>query len=62
MAKTAIKNAARNFSKPIVTEIKPLVAFYEAEDYHHDYFAKHSSAPYCQMVISPKLLLYFGNT
>ncbi|MBA4393404.1 MAG: methionine sulfoxide reductase [Desulfobacca sp.] len=28
------------FTKPIVTEIKPLTTFYEAEDYHQDYFKK----------------------
>lgn len=38
-----------------VTELEPLDAFYEAEDYHKDYFAKNSSAPYCQLVINPKL-------
>ena len=28
------------FAKPIVTEILPLTQFYEAEDYHQDYFRK----------------------
>ena len=31
-------NNAGEFRKPVVTEIKPLEAFYEAEDYHRDYF------------------------
>ena len=40
----------------IVTEVKPLTQFYEAEDYHHDYYAKNKSKnPYCQIVINPKL-------
>ncbi len=43
------------FQNPIVTEIKPLTKFYEAEDYHKDYYAKYSFEPYCQVVISPKL-------
>jgi peptide methionine sulfoxide reductase msrA/msrB len=30
------------FSKPIVTEILPFYKFYEAEDYHQDYYKKHS--------------------
>jgi len=30
--------AAQVFSKPIVTKIAPLQAFYRAEDYHQDYF------------------------
>lgn len=40
---------------PIVTEVSPLEAFYEAEDYHREYFRNNSSAPYCQFVIAPKL-------
>lgn len=43
------------FKDQIVTEIKPLEKFYEAEDYHHNYFAQNIDAPYCQVVISPKL-------
>jgi peptide-methionine (S)-S-oxide reductase len=42
-------------SRPIVTEISPLDTFYEAEDYHREYFRKNSSAPYCQFVIDPKV-------
>lgn len=40
---------------PIVTEIKPLDAFYPAEDYHKNYFARNGDKPYCQAVISPKV-------
>ncbi len=43
------------FSKPIVTELKELGAFYSAEDYHRDYFESNPFEPYCQFVISPKL-------
>lgn len=43
------------FSNPIVTEIEPLSAFYEAEDYHQKYFENHPNAPYCQLIIVPKL-------
>lgn len=39
----------------IVTEIKPLDKFYEAEDYHKDYYARNSVMPYCQVIINPKL-------
>ncbi|TSC82279.1 MAG: peptide-methionine (S)-S-oxide reductase [Parcubacteria group bacterium Gr01-1014_20] len=39
----------------IVTEIKPLNKFYEAEADHRDYYKKNSAAPYCQVVINPKL-------
>jgi peptide-methionine (S)-S-oxide reductase len=40
---------------PVVTEIQPLEKFYEAENYHKNYFEKNQSAPYCQLIINPKL-------
>ena len=40
---------------PIITEIVPLTRFYEAENYHRDYFAKNQGNPYCEIVINPKL-------
>ena len=39
----------------IVTEIEPLETFYEAEEYHQDYFAKNPNQPYCAIQIPPKL-------
>jgi len=39
----------------IVTEVLPLNGFYEAESYHQEYYRKNSLAPYCQIVIDPKL-------
>ncbi len=39
----------------VVTAVEPLDVFYEAEEYHRDYFVKNTSAPYCQVVINPKL-------
>lgn len=47
--------AEHYFEKPIVTEIKPLPKFYQAEDYHKDYFKNHPEAAYCQLVIAPKI-------
>ncbi len=41
--------------KPIVTEIKFLDRFYDAENYHREYYRKNTSKPYCQIVINPKL-------
>lgn len=40
---------------PVVTEVEPLEAFYEAEDYHQDYYEKNPDAPYCVVNIDPKL-------
>lgn len=42
-------------AKRVVTEIKPLVKFYTAEEYHQQYFEKNPSQPYCQLIIGPKL-------
>lgn len=49
--------AERSIRPPMVTEIKPLGNFYEAEDYHHNYYEQHKNQPYCNLVISPKLKL-----
>lgn len=38
-----------------VTEIVPFQQFFKAEDYHQDYFTNNQNAPYCQLVINPKL-------
>jgi len=34
----------------------PFKAFYVAEIYHKDYYKKHPNQPYCQQVITPKLV------
>lgn len=41
--------------KPVVTEMKPLDKFFPAENYHREYYQKNQDAPYCQVVINPKL-------
>lgn len=46
---------AKLWPNPVVTEIKPLEAFYEAEDYHQNYFRNHPEQAYCQLIINPKL-------
>ncbi|MGA8302688.1 MAG: peptide-methionine (S)-S-oxide reductase MsrA [Thermoplasmata archaeon] len=43
------------WGKKIVTEVAPFTAFYPAEEYHRDYFARNPSGGYCQMVIAPKV-------
>jgi peptide-methionine (S)-S-oxide reductase len=40
----------------IVTEVVPFEAFWKAETSHQDYFANHGQAPYCRLVIEPKVL------
>ncbi len=48
-------NNSSEFGASVVTEVKPLTKFYEAENYHKDYFAKNPGNPYCEAVINPKL-------
>ena len=43
------------WNKPVVTEIMPLNAFYPAEDYHQEYFARNPGQGYCRAVIAPKV-------
>ena len=40
---------------PIVTEITALDKFYEAEEYHQQYFEKNPFQPYCFVVVRPKV-------
>ncbi|MBI4418318.1 MAG: peptide-methionine (S)-S-oxide reductase MsrA [Ignavibacteriales bacterium] len=47
--------AQKEFDDPIVTQIEPLKDFYEAENYHQDYYRSNPNAPYCTFVIRPKL-------
>ncbi len=39
----------------IVTEVKPLEIFYQAEDYHQNYFRNNPQAGYCSVIIQPKV-------
>lgn len=48
-------NASGGWRAPIVTEVAPFSAFYRAEDYHQDYYARNGNQPYCQLVITPKV-------
>jgi peptide-methionine (S)-S-oxide reductase len=47
--------AAKVFDAPIVTTLEPLEAFYEAEEYHHDYAARNPNQPYIRGVSDPKV-------
>ena len=55
IAESVLKEMQSFYEDPIVTEIAPFEVFYQAEDYHQDYYQKNPGAGYCQMVINPKL-------
>jgi peptide-methionine (S)-S-oxide reductase len=48
-------DAAKAFPKKIVTQVVPLEAFYNAEDYHQDYAEKNPDNPYIQVCDIPKV-------
>jgi peptide-methionine (S)-S-oxide reductase len=48
-------DAAHVFPRKIVTEVTPLKAFYDAEDYHQDYAEKNPNNPYIQVCDVPKV-------
>ena len=48
-------NQAEVFSRPIVTQIAPLKAFYRAEDYHQNYATNHPDNPYIATFDLPKV-------
>ena len=43
------------YDREIVTKVSPATKFYDAEDYHQNYYNQNASQGYCQMVIAPKL-------
>jgi len=54
-AEKSVKEAQKELSRPIVTQIEPLKRFYPAEAYHQDYFRNNPNQGYCQMVVRPKV-------
>ena len=43
------------YDRPIVTEVVPVTAWYEAEAYHQEYFVRNPFQGYCQFVVGPKV-------
>ncbi|CDF80740.1 peptide methionine sulfoxide reductase MsrA [Formosa agariphila KMM 3901] len=50
-----IENIQPYFDDKIVTEVSALGPFFEAEDYHQDYYENNKTQGYCTAVINPKL-------
>lgn len=55
IAETMVTELAPYFDSKIVTEISEIPIFYEAEDYHQNYYRNNTSQGYCSYVITPKL-------
>ncbi len=48
-------NESGAYSSPVVTEVTPFDTFYEAEDYHQNFYNRNQSYPYCTVIIDPKV-------
>ncbi|MEY3406654.1 MAG: peptide-methionine (S)-S-oxide reductase MsrA [Actinomycetota bacterium] len=51
----ALVRAGQMWEGEIVTKLQPLEKFWDAEEYHQDYFVKNPGNAYCQSVVSGKM-------
>jgi peptide-methionine (S)-S-oxide reductase len=54
-------NESGIFKNPIVTLLEPATTFYKAENYHQNYYLQNGNAPYCQIVVRPKVEKFNSN-
>ena len=54
-ANAYIEALDEEYDSEVVTELEPLETFYEAEEYHQDYFEKNPADAYCRMHATPKV-------
>lgn len=51
----ALMKRENTFGEPIVTVVSPATLFYQAEDYHQNYYNQNKLQGYCNYVITPKV-------
>lgn len=59
---TKIKNeldASGKYNKPIAAEITKFISFYEAEDYHQNYYELHPNQPYVANVSRERVEMFY---
>ncbi len=56
--KSKTEVATKIWEDPIVTEITEFDKFFQAEDYHNDYFANNPNQGYCRVIIEPKVMKF----
>lgn len=54
-AQAALEAAQSRWDNPIVTEITAASQWYDAEDYHQEYYRNNPGQGYCQVIIAPKV-------
>lgn len=55
VAEVVVNEMAKYYNNTLVTEISSLNIFYEAENYHQNYYRNNQTQGYCSFVITPKL-------
>lgn len=45
----------KTYEDPIITKIEPFAEFFEAEEYHKNYYERNKNATYCEVIITPKI-------
>ena len=55
LADAYIEALDEEYDDAVVTELEPLETFYEAEEYHQDYFEKNPNDAYCSFHAAPKV-------
>ena len=53
--KAVAEEMIRELGPAVVTEVRPAETFYQAEDYHQEYFRKNPDQGYCAYVVAPKV-------
>lgn len=53
--KIADLDASGGLDAPVVTEVVPFEVFYRAEESHQEYWSRNPDAPFCRLVIDPKV-------
>lgn len=51
----AALNASKIYDAPVITGVEAASVFYQAEDYHQNYFRENGDQPYCRAVVQPKV-------
>ena len=54
-AEDVMREISSEHDRPIVTELRAAETFWQAEDYHQDYFVNNLRQPYCMFVVGPKV-------
>ncbi len=55
LIEAAFERAKDLWEGELVTKITPAETFWEAEEYHQDFFAKNPNQGYCNAVVAPKM-------